>query len=95
MLPLQNMNGDVRVEFLRFALADEISNVLSYNRALDVRPSSSTRKFLGNDVDPQAAGREVHADNVLSGQFLKQGTQVLVPSKLSASTATGCSGKAP
>jgi serine/threonine protein kinase len=43
VLPLQNMNGDISVEFLRFALADEIANVLTYTRTLDVRPSSSTR----------------------------------------------------
>ena len=78
VLPLQNMNNDISVEFLRFALADEISNVLTYNRSLDVRPSSSTRRFVGNDVDPQRAGREVRAANVLTGHFLKQGTQVLI-----------------
>src|SRR5208283_5400099 len=56
VLPLQNMNGDISVEFLRFALADEIANTLTYTRTLDVRPSAITRKFVGNDVDPQQAG---------------------------------------
>ena len=45
VLPLQNVNGDISVEFLRFALADEISNVLTYTRSLDVRPSSTTRRL--------------------------------------------------
>src|SRR5208337_1203077 len=53
VLPLQNMNGDISVEFLRFALADEIANTLTYTRTLDVRPSSVTAKYVGNDVDPQ------------------------------------------
>src|SRR5207237_4394356 len=35
VLPLQNMNGDISVEFLRFALADEIANSLTYTRTLD------------------------------------------------------------
>ena len=39
--------------FLRFALADEIANTLTYTRSLDVRPSAITRKFVGNDVDPR------------------------------------------
>jgi serine/threonine protein kinase/tetratricopeptide (TPR) repeat protein len=78
VLPLQNMNGDVSVEFLRFALADEIANTLTYTRSLDVRPSSITRKYVGNDVDPQKVGREVHVANVLTGHFLKQGDQLLV-----------------
>jgi eukaryotic-like serine/threonine-protein kinase len=78
VLPLQNMNGDISVEFLRFALADEIANVLTYTRTLDVRPSSLTRKYVGNDVDPQAVGREVRVANVLTGHFLKQGDNLLI-----------------
>jgi TolB-like protein len=72
------MNGDISVEFLRFALADEIANVLTYTRTLDVRPSSITRKYVGNDVDPQAAGRDVRVANVLTGHFLKQGDRLLI-----------------
>jgi eukaryotic-like serine/threonine-protein kinase len=78
VLPLQNMNGDISVEFLRFALADEIANTLTYTRTLDVRPSAITRKFVGNDVDPQQAGRELHVANVITGHFLKQGDQLLI-----------------
>jgi serine/threonine protein kinase/tetratricopeptide (TPR) repeat protein len=78
VLPLQNMNGDISVEFLRFALADEIANTLTYTRTLDVRPSAITRKFVGNDVDPQQAGKEVHVANILTGHFLKQGDRLLI-----------------
>ncbi len=73
VLPLQNINGDISVDFLRFALSDEIANTLTYTRSLDVRPSAITRRFTGNDVDPQKAGREVHVANVIAGHFLKQG----------------------
>jgi serine/threonine protein kinase/tetratricopeptide (TPR) repeat protein len=78
VLPLQNMNGDISVEFLRFALADEIANTLTYTPTLDVRPSAITRKFVGNDVDPQKAGKEVHVANILTGHFLKQGDRLLI-----------------
>jgi serine/threonine protein kinase/tetratricopeptide (TPR) repeat protein len=78
VLPLQNMNGDISVEFLRFALADEIANTLTYTRSLDVRPSAITRKFVANDVDPQKAGLEVHVANILTGHFLKQGDHLLI-----------------
>jgi serine/threonine protein kinase/tetratricopeptide (TPR) repeat protein len=78
VLPLQNMNGDISVEFLRFALADEIANTLTYTRTLDVRPSAITRKFVGNDVDPQKAGMEVHVATILTGHFLKQGDRLLI-----------------
>ncbi len=78
VLPLQNVNGDVSVDFLRYALADEIANVLTYSRSLDVRPSSLTRKYSGGDVDPEKVGRELHAATVLTGHFLKQGDNLLV-----------------
>jgi serine/threonine protein kinase/tetratricopeptide (TPR) repeat protein len=78
VLPLQNMNGDISVEFLRFALADEIANTLTYTRTLDVRPSAITRKYAGSDVDPQRAGREARVANVLTGHFLKQGDHLLI-----------------
>ena len=78
VLPLQNVNGDISVDFLRFALADEIANTLTYTRTLDVRPSAITRKYVTNDVDPQKVGREVHAASVISGHFLKQGDQLRI-----------------
>jgi serine/threonine protein kinase/Tfp pilus assembly protein PilF len=78
VLPLQNTNGDISVEFLRFALADEIANVLTYTRSLDVRPSSSTQKYAANNVDPEQVGRQLHVATVLTGHFLKQGDNLLV-----------------
>ena len=78
VLPLQNTNGDISVEFLRFALADEIANVLTYTRSLDVRPSSSTQKYAASNVDPEQAGRQLHVATVLTGHFLKQGDNLLV-----------------
>jgi eukaryotic-like serine/threonine-protein kinase len=78
VLPLQNLSGDSSIEYLRFALADEIANVLTYSRSLDVRPSAVTRKYAGMDVDPQRAGREMHVGTVMSGHFVRQGDSLLV-----------------
>jgi len=78
VLPLQNLNGDFSVDYLRFALADEVANVLTYSRTLDVRPSSITRKYVSADLDPQKVGHELHVANVLTGHFIKQGTHLLV-----------------
>ncbi|HVO82192.1 MAG TPA: protein kinase [Terriglobales bacterium] len=78
VLPLQNINGDFSVEYLRFALADEIANTLTYTRTLDVRPSSVTRKYVAADLDPQKAGRELKVANVLTGHFLRQGDSLLI-----------------
>jgi serine/threonine protein kinase len=78
VLPLQNINNAEGIDYLKFALADEISNVLMYTRSLDVRPTASTRKFSAADVDPQQVGRELHASTVLTGHYLLQGKQLLV-----------------
>ena len=78
VLPLQNMTGDPNLDYLRFALADEVASVLTYNRSLDVRPTGSTRKYVAADVDPQQAGNEMHVANVIAGHFVKQGSQLLV-----------------
>jgi eukaryotic-like serine/threonine-protein kinase len=78
VLPLQNMNGDVSVDYLRFALADELSSVLTYSRSLEVRPSSVTRKFVETDLDPRKVGQELHVGRLLTGHFIRQGEQVAV-----------------
>ncbi len=78
VLPLQNMTNDSSMEYLRFALADEIASVLTYNRGLDVRPTASTRKYVGADVDPQQAGHDMRVANVVSGHYMKQGDHLLV-----------------
>jgi len=78
VLPLQNMTGDSSTEYLRFALADEIASVLTYNRTLDVRPTATTRKYVGADMDPQKAGRELLVANVVTGHYMRQGNQLLV-----------------
>ncbi len=78
VLPLRNLNGDISVDFLRFALADELSNTLSQNRALDVRPSSMTQKYAGNDVDPQQAARALHVATIVTGHFVERGENLVV-----------------
>ena len=78
VLPLQNMNGDFNIDYLRFALADELSSVLTYSRSLDVRPSSLTRKYVALDVDPRKVGEELRVGRLLQGHFMKQGDQLTV-----------------
>jgi serine/threonine protein kinase/tetratricopeptide (TPR) repeat protein len=78
VLPLQNMNGDVSVDYLRFALADELTSVLSYSRSLEVRPSSATRRFVEFDLDPRKVGQQLHVGRLLTGHFMRQGERLTV-----------------
>ena len=78
VLPLQNMNGDFAVDYLRFALADELTSVLTYSRSLEVRPSSVTRRYVSLDLDPRKVGQELRVGRLLTGHFLRQGEQLTV-----------------
>jgi TolB-like protein len=78
VLPLQNMNGDFAVDYLRFALADELTSVLTYSRSLEVRPSSVTRRFVELDLDPRKVGQQLRVGRLLTGHFMRQGEQLSV-----------------
>ena len=77
VLPLQNIDNDAESEFLRFALADEIANALTYAHSLEIRPSMSTQKYAA-EADPTKAGRELGVGTVVSGHFLRQDKMVMV-----------------
>jgi adenylate cyclase len=78
VLPLHNTTNDKNLEYLRFALADEIASILTYSRGLDVRPTASTRKYVGLDLDPQQAGQELHVADVVTGHFMREGDRIIV-----------------
>ena len=78
VLPLQNLNNDPKSDFLKFALADEIANTLTYARTLEIRPSSSTRKYANGERDPARIGRELQVGTVVTGHFLNENKKVIV-----------------
>jgi serine/threonine protein kinase/tetratricopeptide (TPR) repeat protein len=78
VLPLQNTSGDISLDFLRFALADEIANALTNTRQLDVRPTVMSRKYSNPDVDPRTAAKELRVGTIVTGHFLQQGDNLMV-----------------
>jgi len=78
ILPFQNMTGDPGNDYLRLALADEVSGVLTHTRSLEVRPMSATQKYAGKDVNLGRAGRDLHVANLLTGHYMRQGDKLLV-----------------
>ena len=78
VLPFQNVAGDPALDYLRFALADEVATELTYTRSLTVRPFASSTKISDPNVEPQQAGRELRAAIVLTGHFLRQGKQMRI-----------------
>ena len=78
VLPLQNMGGDKDLDFLRLALADEIATSLSYVPSLTIRPFATTSKYDSPTVDLQEAGHAMRVTDVVTGHFLKEGTQLQI-----------------
>jgi TolB-like protein len=82
VLPFQNLGADKSADFLKLALPDEITTTLSYAPTLAIRPFASTRKYDKPDVDPQAAGKDLRVDRVLSGHYLREAERVQVTMEL-------------
>jgi serine/threonine protein kinase/tetratricopeptide (TPR) repeat protein len=78
VLPLQNLGADKDLDFLRLALADEIATSLSYVRSLTIRPFATTSKYDSPTLDIQEAGHAMHVTDVITGHFLKEGTQLQI-----------------
>jgi len=78
VLPLQNLDGNSDIDFLRLALADEIATTLTYVPSLSIRPFATTSKYTGTSLDLEQVGREMHATDVVTGHFLKEGSQLQI-----------------
>jgi adenylate cyclase len=70
-LPFSNISAEDDVDFLGFALVDEVINALSYLHHIVVRPSTSIRKYSRDVVDLEQIARTLHVDFVLMGHYLK------------------------
>ncbi|HSB74717.1 MAG TPA: protein kinase, partial [Terriglobales bacterium] len=76
VLPFRNMTGDKSMDYLSFALADEIATQLTYVPTLEVRPLEESRKLA--DADPLQAGRALRVAVVFTGHYLKQAAMLRV-----------------
>jgi serine/threonine protein kinase len=78
VLPLQNLGADKDLDYLRLALADEIATSLSYVSSLTIRPFATTSKYDSPAQDLQEAGKAMHVTDVITGHFLKEGSQLQI-----------------
>jgi DNA-binding winged helix-turn-helix (wHTH) protein/TolB-like protein len=82
VIPFSNEGAGNSFDYLRFALASDIVTDLSYERSMSVRPFASTTKYADTHVDPQAVGREMRVDYVISGNFLNENGELKVDTEL-------------
>ena len=76
VLPFTNINNNPDVNFLSFALADQIINSLAYNRDILVRPSSAIRPYQNKVVDPSVIAKKLNVDYILSGSYQKESNEI-------------------
>ncbi len=76
VLPFTNVNNNAEVNFLSFALADQIINSLAYIRDILVRPSSSIRPYQNEVVDISAAAKKLNVEYILSGSYQKESDEI-------------------
>ena len=78
VLPFNNMSGDPDIDYLRFAVPDQLVKILAYTPSLEIRPVPSAAKYVTGNYDPQQAGRELRAANVLTGHYMSQGDRLII-----------------
>jgi DNA-binding winged helix-turn-helix (wHTH) protein/TolB-like protein len=78
VLPLRNAGADVRRDFLRIALADEVATILSHVRGVAVRPSSPISATARESADHASVGRAMGVDTVVTGHFLDTGDRLTI-----------------
>jgi serine/threonine protein kinase/Tfp pilus assembly protein PilF len=72
VLPFTNIGNDATTDYLGFSLANQIIGDLTYLKNITVRPSTSIEKYKDQSVDPIEAARELHAEFLLTGRYLKE-----------------------
>ncbi len=76
VLPFTNINNNPDVNFLSFALADQIINSLAYVKDILVRPSSAIRPYQNEVIDPSLIAKKLNVDYILSGSYQKESDEI-------------------
>jgi DNA-binding winged helix-turn-helix (wHTH) protein/serine/threonine protein kinase len=78
ILPFQNASGDASLDYLGFALPDEIATTLSHTRPLSIRPFTEVSRYRDPAINLQKAGIELGANRIVTGRFLRLGGQLQI-----------------
>jgi DNA-binding winged helix-turn-helix (wHTH) protein/TolB-like protein len=78
VLPFKSQIPEDREDYLGLGIANEIITKVSQTGALTVRPTSAVRKYTNSEIDALQAARELQADAVLDGTYLRVGNQLRI-----------------
>jgi DNA-binding winged helix-turn-helix (wHTH) protein/TolB-like protein/Tfp pilus assembly protein PilF len=82
VLPFRDLKPGADTQYLSYSLADAIISRLGYFPGVIVRPSSYVAKYHGGEADPRAAAKELHADVILTGNYIQEGDRLRVSTEL-------------
>jgi len=82
VLPFENASNDPDAEFLCDGLTDSLIRQISRLRPLMVKPRNSVIAFKGKVVDPQAAGRQLRVDAIVTGSVMRHNNRLSIRADL-------------
>jgi DNA-binding winged helix-turn-helix (wHTH) protein/TolB-like protein len=78
VLPFQNANSIANLEYLQWALPDQIATALSSARSLSVRPAGFSPRYFDPSTDLRAVGRELDVSRLVTGRYVVNGDQLQI-----------------
>jgi len=82
VLPFVNASADPKAEYLSDGISDSLINSLSRLPNLKVISLNRVLRYKGQQVDPQAVGRELNVKAVLMGRLTQQGDGLSISTEL-------------
>jgi serine/threonine protein kinase/tetratricopeptide (TPR) repeat protein len=82
VLPFVNVGADAGTEYLSDGITESIINNMSQLPKLSVRSFSSVAHYKSKDVNPQAVGRELNVEAVLTGRLVHHGDEFAINAEL-------------
>ncbi len=82
VLPFVNASGDPNTEYLSDGITETLINGLSRLSNLAVMSRSSVFHYKGKDTDPQAIGKELGVEAVLTGRVMQRGENLVISTEL-------------
>jgi TolB-like protein/DNA-binding winged helix-turn-helix (wHTH) protein len=82
ILPFVNASADPNAEYLSDGITESLINSLSQLSELKVIARTTAFRYKGKETDPQAIGRDLRVDAIITGRVMHQGDSLIVQADL-------------
>jgi serine/threonine-protein kinase len=82
VLPFINADGNQETEYMADGVTESVINALTQLSNLAVRPRNQVFRYKKREIDPQAVGRELEVEAVLTGQVTPRAGQLVISLQL-------------